>query len=123
MEYFDAVLSLALNRKKVDVVVCENFRLYQHKAQVQVHSQMETPRIIGALEYCCWLKNIPLYFQMAVDVKQRFSDDILVEKCIIQKEKNAYYFNFIRTNDHIRDALRHYYYFVRYGLKKHKLEG
>lgn len=123
MEYHDAVLSLALNKKKVDVIVCENFRLYQHKAQAQVHSELETPRIIGALEYCAWLKKMPLYFQMAVDVKKRFSDDILTEKCILEKVKNVFYFKGIKTNDHIRDAIRHYNYFVRYGLKRLKSEG
>ena len=123
MEYHDAVLSLALNKNKVDVIVCENFRLYQHKAQAQVHSELETPRIIGALEYCAWLKQMPLYFQMAVDVKKRFSDEIMLENNILQKHKNALYFNFIKTNDHIRDAMRHYYYFVRYGLKRLKSEG
>ena len=123
MEYHDAVLSLALNKNKVDVIVCENFRLYQHKAQAQVHSELETPRIIGALEYCAWLKQMPLYFQMAVDVKKRFSDEIMLENKILDKHKNALYFNFIKTNDHIRDAMRHYYYFVRYGLKRLKSEG
>ena len=123
MEYHDAVLSLALNKKKVDVIVCENFRLYQHKAQAQVHSELETPRIIGALEYCAWLKKMPLYFQMATEVKKRFSDEIMLENKILDKHKNALYFNFIKTNDHIRDAMRHYYYFVRYGLKRLKSEG
>lgn len=118
MEYHDAVLSLALNKKKVDVIVCENFKLYQHKAMAQVHSEMETPRIIGALEYCAWLKKMPLYFQMAVDVKKRFSDEILLENNILEKQKNALYFKGIKTNDHMRDAIRHYNYFVRYGLKK-----
>lgn len=118
MDYHNAVISLALNNSKSDIIVCENFRLYQHKAQAQVHSQLETPRIIGALEYCAWVERKPIYFQMASDVKKRFSDDIMLEKKIIQKHKNAYYFNFIKTNDHMRDAMRHLYYFVRYRLKK-----
>ena len=118
MDYHNAVLSLALNEKKVDVIVCENFRLYQHKAQAQIHSLLETPRIIGALEYCAWQKNVPLYFQMAVDVKKRFSDEILLKNGTLKKEKNAICFKEIKTNDHMRDAIRHFYYFVNFRLKK-----
>lgn len=123
MEYHDAVISLALNRKKSDVVVCENFKLYQHKAVQQSHSELETPRIIGALEYCCWLEKKPMYFQMAVDVKNRFSDEVLIDMGVLHKEKSGLYFQFIKTNDHERDALRHYFYFIKYGLKKHKIKG
>ena len=117
MEYYDAVFDTILKSKNIDVIVCENFRLYAHKAKAQIHSQLETPRIIGALEYLAWKEPKLITFQMASDVKRRFSDEIMLEKNIIQKHKNAYYFNFIKTNDHMRDAMRHYYYFVKYRLK------
>lgn len=118
MEYYDALMKLVFEDRQIDVIVCENFRLYKHKAQAQVHSLLETPRIIGALEYTAWKNVKPIYFQMASDVKSRFSDEIMLEKNIIQKHKNTYYFNFIKTNDHMRDAMRHYYYFTKYRLKK-----
>ena len=117
MEYTDAVFNVVFKKNSVDMIVCENFRLYAHKAKAQIHSLLETPRIIGALEYIAWKEPKPIYFQMASDVKQRFSDEIMLEKNIIQKHKNAYYFNFIKTNDHMRDAMRHFYYFVKYRLK------
>lgn len=120
MEYHNAVIKLALDREKADVVVCENFKLYRHKAMQQSHSELETPRIIGALEYCCWLNKKPLYFQMASDVKTRFSDEILMKKKVFEEHKGYLYFNFIKTNDHIRDAMRHYFYFIKYGLKRLK---
>lgn len=118
MEYTDAVFDVVFRKKDVDIIVCENFRLYAHRAKAQIHSLLETPRIIGALEYMAWKEPKPIYFQMASDVKKRFSDDIMLEKNILQKYKNILYFNFIKTNDHIRDAMRHYYYFVKYRLKK-----
>lgn len=123
MDYHNAVISLALNKSKSDVIVCENFKLYQHKAQAQIHSELETPRVIGALEYCAWLELKPIYFQMASDVKKRFSDEILEEKGFLVKQKNGLYFKNVRTNDHIRDAIRHYMFFVRYGLKRLKKQG
>lgn len=117
MEYHNAVITFALSQQ-ADVIVCENFRLYQHKAQAQVHSLLETPRIIGALEYMAWQKLVPIYFQMAVDVKKRFSDELLLKDGTLTKEKNGLYFKEIKTNDHMRDAMRHFYYFVKFRLKK-----
>ena len=121
LEYHDTVITLALS-SDCDVVVCENFKLYAHKALQQSYSELETPRIIGALEYCCWLKQKPLYFQMASDVKSRFSDEVLEHKKIITNEKNRYYYKGIVINDHTRDAIRHFLYFTKYGLKKYKIE-
>ena len=85
MKYTDAVFDIVFKRNNVDIIVCENFRLYAHKAKAQIHSLLETPRIIGALEYLAWKEPKPIYFQMASEVKKRFSDDIMLNNNILQK--------------------------------------
>lgn len=117
MEYFDKVISL-IKQKDIQLVVCENYRLYGNKSKEQTHSLLETPRIIGALEYYCYKNKIPIKFQMAVDVKRRFNEELLIKKKIFEKRNNFIYFNDIKTNDHMRDSFKHYLYFLKYYLKK-----
>ena len=117
MEYFEAVLKLT-TLKNIDIVVCENYRLYGNKTKEQTHSLLETPRIIGALEFWCYTHNTHTKFQMASDVKKRFSDDLLIRKNIFTKKNNFIYYKDILTNDHMRDSFRHYLFFLKYTLKR-----
>lgn len=89
-------------------IVIENFRLYGHRASAQINSEMETVRLLGHLEMWCFNENIKINYQMAVQVKKRFSDDILLRLNYITKDNNGrYYINGINVAGHVVDALRH----------------
>jgi hypothetical protein len=87
-------------------LVVENYMLYP--GSFQTFSYLETPRLLGAIEMDAHDKNVPLTFQMAKDTTG-YSDDILLEKGILTKHKNRYYYlGEIPVNDHERSALRHF---------------
>lgn len=98
---FDAMLTF-----NVDEVVVEDFKLYPWKSMEQSWSQMETPRIIGIIEYWGWKNGIPIILQPA-SVKQAFPDERL--KC------EGYYVE----NKHARDAIRHALYYLKFGRREY----
>lgn len=106
-----------IQHEKPEVVVCEDFVLYGHKAKQQTGSQMETSQLIGYIEMKCVELGIPFVKQRAT-IKIRFSDDILVLKGYIQKGQNRYLWNGQSVNLHIRDSIRHAVYFWKYGREK-----
>lgn len=94
----------------LDQIVCEDYRLYNHhgaRAAMQSYSLMETPRLLGILEYICHRREIPFTFQMANQMKP-WSEERLVKMGILEKKGNKYYLNGKQTNDHIRSALKHF---------------
>lgn len=115
--YWDAHIEL-IHSLKPDYIVMEDFLLYAHKAANQINSRFETPKLIGILEYEVKKSNCKLYFQRAVDVKKRWSDDILLHNGIIQKMGNKYFSCGVVVSKHIRDAIRHGVHFVQYKLPK-----
>lgn len=106
--------------KDPDIIVIESFKLFGHKAKQQIGSSMETPQLIGYIEMVAWKCNIPVVYQDP-STKQRHTDDILVKMNILEKKGGKHYFNGVMTNLHQRDALRHYLFFKKYGIKK--IEG
>ena len=98
----------------VDVVVCESYRLFAGKATAQSNSMMETPQLIGYLRMHCFKWQIPIVFQDPKD-KARVSDPILVRQDVFQKKGNKHYCLGRSTNLHMRDAIRHGIYFLKYG--------
>jgi len=121
-EYWHAIFNKIINliRGEYGIVVCEEYRLYHHKgqrAESQAHSILETPQFIGALTYNMWNCCIPVVFQSAAQVKTRWKDEILVKKGFLQQKGSNYYFKNIRTNLHMRDAIRHALHYWRYGMK------
>lgn len=114
--YWDAVSNL-MTENKIDNVVCESYKLFAHKAKQQSWSQMETPQLIGYLRMFCWHKNIPISFQDPTN-KTRVADDILTREGVFEKKGNKFYCNGRPTNLHMRDAIRHGIYYVRYKKGK-----
>lgn len=106
---------------KPDWLVCENYQLYEHKAQSQINSEMETPRLLGLLEHYAWSVGLPYSTQRAADVKSRWNDDILEYKQVIYRESKRSYINGLVLSRHIRDALRHAMHFTSFNKewKKH----
>jgi hypothetical protein len=88
-------------------VVIEDYRLYHNRAMNQVNSLMETPRLIGVLTYECFVRNMWTELQLAVTVKTRWSDEILVKKKYLTQKGKKFFINDSAVHDHIRDALRH----------------
>lgn len=102
---------------QADVVVCESYRLFAHKAKEQSWSQLETPQLIGYLRMICWHKGIAFIFQDPSD-KTRVADPILVREGVFEKRGNNYYCNGKKTNLHMRDAIRHGIFYHRYRKGK-----
>jgi hypothetical protein len=99
--------------KQPNIVVCESFKLFAHKAKAQSFSQMETPQLIGYIRMACWKRKIDVVFQQPSD-KIRVSDPILVRMGVFELKGKNHYCLGKPTNLHIRDAIRHGIYFHKY---------
>ena len=119
-DYWQAILNTIFDQKlsNSDVVIIEGFMI--RTTGFLMGKMPETIQFIGAL---CWeleKANIPYSIQTPTQAKSRFTDDAL-EKYIPNFEKRSngrYYLNGHLTNDHIRDALKHLIYFMRYRKDK-----
>jgi hypothetical protein len=118
-DYWRAILNI-IDNTKFDYLVIEDFLLYKSKAQSQINSRFETPKIIGIIEMYCNNANKPCEFQRAVDVKNRWTDDILVHKGYIQKKGNRYFAGGVLISEHIRDAIRHGIHYVTFKVNRGK---
>ena len=109
------------------IIVFEDYILYESKMKSQIHSRMETPKIIGIMQWYCYTHNIPYAMQMASEVKNRWSDKILLHKKYIIEKGNKFYLpNNMPLNKHNKDAVRHaihYNVFRNGGLKFAKTDN
>jgi len=92
------------------IVVMENFTLYGDRANSQINSELETPRLLGILELTCAKYFEKYVFQNASQVKNRWNNMILEHKGYIKKLNAKSYTlpdsDKILTN-HELDAIRH----------------
>lgn len=116
-EAYWAAVSEAISKIFPDVVVCESYRLFEHKAKQQSWSELETPQLIGHLRMVCWYRNIKFIFQDPND-KIRVADEQLVKMGVLEKKGNKYYCLGRPTVIHERDAIRHGIFYHRYGKGK-----
>lgn len=110
VSYWSAVTGIL--SRPIDVLIIEDYRLYNTagtRAAVQSYSQLETPRLLGVLEFMSVINHITPVFQMAT-VTKPYSDAILVKLGIIEHRGTRYLYNGVLYNDHERSALRHYLY-------------
>jgi hypothetical protein len=110
MDYWKDILELT---KLKDFVVCESYKLQPTKSMAQSWSTLETPQLIGALRYYCWQYNTPIIFQDPSS-KVRFSDEILIKLGTLERKNKLYLWQGLKTNDHMRDAMRHGLYYLKY---------
>ena len=108
--HLEYINTINLNSELKDVIiVIEDFTLDPRRAMQQSHSKMETSKLIGILQLHCCQHNIPYYMQRPVEVKNRWSDEILVYKNIIEQAQVGYVIT--GTNKvlsrHCKDAIRH----------------
>lgn len=116
-DYWNEILKL-IEHFDVDYVVIEDFLLYEESSRSQINSRFETPKLIGLLEHLCFTKNIKYALQRAVDVKKRWTDELLVNKNYIQKQSGRYFACGVMVSGHIRDAIRHGIHFATFKLKR-----
>ena len=104
-------------------VSMEDYRLYASKANNQINSKFETVQLIGIIKYWCISNNVTLKMRLATAAKTRFTDEYLVKKHYIQKQKKSYFCNakLEALATHERDALRHalYFYYFENGGREY----
>lgn len=104
------------NPKDIEIII-ESFMI---RTQGFLLGKMpETIQFIGALEFVCDTFHIKYSLQTPTQAKSRFKDEDLPKYIPgFEKRPNGrYYLNGKQVNDHIRDALKHLLYFMRYKSK------
>jgi len=76
-------------------VVCEDYKMYANKAQQHIGQSVFTLRLIGVIDYLCYLRGIPIYYQMASHAKSFWTNEKLESLKLVS------------NNKHARDAVRH----------------
>lgn len=89
--------------------VVEDYVVYAHKLQANVWSSLFTVRLIGALQFLCSDRAIPIVYQMAAEAKFFASDEKLRRWGIFQEKLK-----------HANDAIRHGIYYM---LRKSGVAG
>lgn len=121
--YWDAHIRLLTHfarRHGKKAVVIEDYLLYGDKAATQVHSRMETPKVIGLMQWFLWKNKMDYFMQLAADVKRRWSNDILVHaKALIQRDSD-YYLPRHKSPicRHEIDSIRHAIHFYTFKVKE-----
>lgn len=94
-------------------VVIEDYLLYGDKASTQINSRMETSKIIGIIQYHCFLQQIPYSMQTAGQVKNRWKDFILQHKGYLKLHKKKLILPSTKEqiDKHCKDAIRHAVHF------------
>lgn len=102
------------------IIVMEDYILYKHKAQSQTNSRMETSKLISIIQYHCFIYNISYHMQLAAEVKNRWSDEILHYKGYLIKHKNKLVLphSQIYVDHHCKDAIRHAVHYGTFKIKK-----
>lgn len=87
----------------VDACVMEDYVVYGHKMQANIWNPLFTVRLIGALQFACSERKIPIIYQMASEVKFFATDDKLKRWGLFQEKLK-------HTNDSVRHGV---YYMLR----------
>jgi hypothetical protein len=122
--YWDAHLKLiAQYNQKYHGSLCivmEDYILYSSKASDQINSHMETSKLIGIIQYFCYKQKIPCVTQLATEVKNRWTDDILIYNGYIIKPGKYFMLPDGKTklHDHCRDSIRHAVHFATFKNNK-----
>lgn len=94
-------LYFLMTHEKYNYVVCEDYRIYQHKLARHSFSPVLTLRIIGGIDLLATLYGVPIHYQMATQAKGFVTDAKLKEWGFWAHGQN-----------HARDAIRHGCYFL-----------
>lgn len=92
-----------VGQQRPGVIVCENYKVYGHRAQQHIGSEVPTIRYIGYIQFVAAAHNLPLVFQMAYQAKGFVKDQRLIQLGLWHESKHA------------RDAIRHGVYWLMFG--------
>ena len=128
--YWDAhltLLDLVLAGYSKTGVVIEDYLLYGSKAANQINSRMETPKLIGVLQYALYQRDQPCHMQPASEVKNRWTNSVLVHKGIIVPTKKGAYSlpdcEVLAISKHALDAIRHAVHYASFKNKRRLPNG
>lgn len=82
-------------------VVCEDYRVYNHRLREHSWSKLFTAKLVGGIQLKCAELDVPLTMQMASTAKGFCSDDKLKKWGLYQVGKR-----------HANDAIRHAVYYL-----------
>ena len=120
--YWTAIIryiDLIYKKHKALTVVIEDYTLYATKAASQINSKMETPKLIGVLQYFCKTNGIPAVLQPAHLVKNRWANPILIHKKYIKSVKDQLYtMQDVRIDRHAVDSIRHAVHYAQFKNKE-----
>ena len=125
-EYWDAHIKLIKTYNKYYgknlIIVIEDYILYKNRTQSSINSKFETCRLIGVLQHYCWRIHQDYSMQLAVAVKNRWSDELLIHEKYIYKTKRDLIHRQSKLSlklIHTRDAYRHA---LHYAVCRNKIE-
>ena len=128
-DVIDLILEIVEDVGSDLAIVCEDYLLYGSKSSAQTNSRFETCQLIGVIKWIAYMNELPLYFQRAVDVKNRWSEEVLEHagyiQCVGSNSKNynhchgysdyvLHRFPESRLMSHELDAIKHAVHFVRF---------
>jgi hypothetical protein len=116
LDYFHAHKELIL-KLKPERIVCESYRLHGGKAKAQSGSSLDTPRLIGYLQMVAYELKIEFILQDP-SIKTRVADPILTRLGVFTKKGTKHYCMGRSTSLHVRDAIRHGLFYLRYKYKE-----
>lgn len=90
-----------------NLIVMEAYRIYNWKTRSHANSDVHTLRLIGAIQYIAYIKNIPVVFQGAGEGKAFCTDEKLKEWSMYQV-----------AHRHANDAIRHVAHYLLFGDTK-----
>ncbi len=106
--FWDEIERLIVNSEfSIDCIVCENYRIYQHKLARHSYSPVMTLRLIGGIDYLARKLHISIYYQMATQAKGFVTD-----------EKLKQWGFWLPNKRHSRDAIRHACYFLLFHNRR-----
>lgn len=85
-----------LQDRVIDVIVCEDYRVYSWKSDQHKWANLHTPQLIGCIKTMAYLHDTPIHLQMAVEAKDFCTDEKLQKWGMYQEGQR-----------HARDAIRH----------------
>lgn len=91
--------------RSVDLVGCEDYLIYAHKAQAQVWTRPVAIELIGVVKYICYDLNTPLHFHRAIE-RTFFGSERDPKKYAVGNSRLRL-LGFWLANKHARDAMRH----------------
>ncbi len=115
LELFYSNLRLSLGSGQIDMVVIEDYILYEGKVGMQTWQQQPTSKTIGVIEHLCREYNIPSHLQTASLVKL-WTNYVLAAPIwgYLNKKGNSYMIREFKVsqNRHAMDAFRHNFYWI-----------